>query len=93
MWYILALLIGAGLVALVWFLNQKGMAPKWYEILIFVIGLALLCFAIQNIVGTKAEFEDKAATVFFWAFVPASVILMIVAGVLPFLRIRGASNK
>jgi len=93
MWYILAVLIGAGLVGLALFLNKKGIGLKWYEMLIFVVGLALLLFAIQNIVGTKAEFEDHAATVFFWAFVPASVILMIVAGVLPWLRLRSSSDK
>jgi hypothetical protein len=83
---ILSVLVGAGFIALLWFANKAGFGLKWYEILIAAIGLAVFFFAIQNFVGAKAEFEDKAATMFFWIFVPISVILIAVSAALPIFR-------
>ena len=84
---ILTVLVSVLFVGVLWFLSSKGWGLKWYEILIAAIGVALLFFAIQNIVGANAEFESKAAGMFAWFLAPA-IILIIVAGVLPFLRLR-----
>jgi len=85
---ILTILVCVLFVGLLWFLSSKGWGLKWYEILIAALGVAFFFFAIQNFVGAKAEFEDQAASLFLWIFMPIGIILIAVAGVLPFLRLK-----
>jgi len=64
MWFIIALVIGAGLLVL--WLRSRKIVVKWYEWLIGALGLLLLLFMIQNIVGSIAEMETIAAWQFLW---------------------------
>jgi len=90
MWFIIALLVGAALLGLGWFLHSRGVTIKWYEWIIGIIGILLLLFAIQNAVGAFAEFEKTAGAIFLWGFGAASLVLIAIASVLVWLR---AANK
>ena len=91
MWFIIALLIGAGFLALAWFLNNKNISVKWYEWLLAVIGVFVLLFTIQNATGASAEFEPAAAKIFWIGGGLISLVLIVVAVGLPFLRFN--NNK
>jgi len=79
MWFTIAFVLGAGLVALVIWLRGSSVQVKWYEWLIGIIGLLLLIFTIQNLTGSLAEFNSTAA----WLFLPITglpaLILLAVA--------------
>jgi len=79
MWFAIAFVLGAGLVALVIWLRGSRVQVKWYEWLIGIIGLLLLIFTIQNLTGSLAEFNSTAA----WLFLPITglpaLILLAVA--------------
>jgi hypothetical protein len=78
MWLVIGLVIGALLIWLVSFMKSKGMAFKWYEWVIGLIGLALLLFTIQNYFGSQAELESKAANMFLLVTgLPALILLAI----------------
>ena len=66
MWFAIAFILGAGLVALVVWLRSSSVQVKWFEWLIGIIGLLLLIFTIQNFAGSFAEFNRTAA----WLFLP-----------------------
>ena len=90
MWFIIALLIGAGFLALAWFLNKKSITVKWYEWLLAVLGIFVLLFTIQNATGASAEFEPTAAKIFWIGGGIISLILIAIAVALPWLRINKA---
>ena len=79
MWFAIAFVLGAGLVALVVWLRSNSVEVKWYEWLMGIIGLLLLIFTIQNFAGSFAEFNSTAA----WLFLPIvglpALILLAVA--------------
>ncbi len=93
MWFLIGLVIGAGLLALALWLHSRRIVVKWYEWLIGAIGLGLLLFTIQNFVASFAEYEEFAAWTFFWVFGLPSVILLGLACLLPWLRHRKVSLK
>ncbi len=71
-------LFGAALLALVLWLRGRDIKVTWYEWLIGVIGLALLLFTIQNLVGSFAELEPTAAYMFLLVTgLPALILLAI----------------
>ena len=92
MWFIVALIFGAGLVALVLWLRNRKIAVSWYEWLIGILGLLLLLFTIQNFSASFAEYEEHAAWTFLWVFGVPAIILLAVASLLPWLRHRRAAN-
>ena len=79
MWFAIAFVLGASLVALIVWLRSSSVEVKWYEWLIGIIGLLLLIFTIQNFAGSLAEFNSTAA----WLFLPIvglpALILLAVA--------------
>jgi hypothetical protein len=78
MWLVIGLVIGALLIWLVSFMKSKGMAFRWYEWIIGLIGLALLLFTVQNFFGSQAELEPKAANMFLLVTgLPALILLAI----------------
>ncbi|PPD58137.1 dehalogenase [Dehalogenimonas etheniformans] len=78
MWLVIGLVLGALLIWLVSFMKSKGMAFRWYEWIIGIIGLALLLFTIQNYFGSQAELEPKAANMFLLVTgLPAVIFLAI----------------
>ena len=54
MWLIIGLVIGDGLLALIPWLRNRKIMVTWYEWLIGTLGLLLLLFTIQNVVGSFA---------------------------------------
>jgi len=88
MWFIIGLIIGAGLLALVLWLISRKIVVKWYEWLIGTIGLGLLLFMIQNIIGSVREMETIAAWQFLWIIGLPAIIFLALAGWLPWRRHR-----
>jgi hypothetical protein len=86
MWFIFGLIVGAGLLVLVFWLRSRKIMVKWYEWLIGVIGLGLLLFMIQNIVGSVREMETLAAWHFLWMIGLPAIILLTLALWLPWRR-------
>ena len=92
MWFIIGLVIGAGLLTLALWLHSRKIVVKWYEWLIVALGLLLLLFMIQNIVGSIAEMETIAAWQFLWLIGLPAIILLALAWWLPWRRHRRASR-
>ena len=79
MWFIIALIVGAGLTALVLWLRRQDVSLTWYEWLIGIVGLALLLFTIQNFFGSLAEIESTAANMFLLVVGLPALILLVIA--------------
>jgi len=92
MWFLIGLVIGAGLLALALWLRSRSIAVKWYEWLIGVISLGLLLFTIHDFFASFAEHEEYAAWTFLWVFGVPAVILLAVACLLPWRRHRKVSS-
>ena len=92
MWFIIALILGAGVLALVLWLRSRKIAVSWYEWLIGAIGLLLLLFTIQNFSASFAEHEEIAARMFLLVFGLPAIILLAIACLLPWLRHRRAAS-
>ena len=81
MWFVVALIVGAGIAALAFWLRGADMKVSWYEWLIGIVGLLLMFFAIQNFFGSGAEGETEAANMFLLAVgLPALVLILLSAG-------------
>ncbi len=90
MWFIIALIVGAGLTALVLWLRRQDVSLTWYEWLIGIVGLALLLFTIQNFFGSLAEIESTAANMFLLVVGLPALILLVIAWQLVARRQRSA---
>jgi uncharacterized membrane protein len=77
MWLIIGLVIGAWLVFVGRQMKAKGMAFRWYEWILGIVGMALLLFTIQNFFGSRAELEPKAANMFLLATGLPGIILLV----------------
>lgn len=86
MWFIIGLILGVGLLALVLLLRTRNITVKWYEWIIGAIGLLLLLFTIQNFTGSFAEHENFAAWTFLWLSGLPSVIFIGISLFLPWRR-------
>ena len=92
MWLIIGLVIGAGLLALVFWLRSRRIVVKWYEWLFGVIGLGLILFTAQNFDASLAEHEEIAAWMFLPVFGLPSIILLAIASLLTWRRHRKVSS-
>ena len=88
MWFIFGLIVGAGLLVLVVWLRNRKITVKWYEWFICTIGLGLLLFMIQNIIGSVREMETLAAWQFLWIIGLPAIIFLTLALWLPWRRHR-----
>ena len=79
MWFIAALVIGAAIATLVFWLRSQDIKVAWYEWLIGAVGLLLLLFALQNFVGAGLEAEPDAATKYLGMVAVPALILMAVS--------------
>ena len=84
--FIVALVVGAGVAALAMWMRSKGIASKWYEWVIGIIGLAFLLFAIQNFFGSGAEGESDVAGKYILIVGLPSLVLVAISGVLVWRR-------
>ncbi|MFC1865522.1 dehalogenase [Chloroflexota bacterium] len=94
LWFILGLIIGSGLLVLIYWIRTRKIVVKWYEWLLGVIGLLLLLFMIQNILGSVRELEPTAAWQFLWLIGLPAIIFTALAVWLPMRRYRktGSGN-
>ena len=79
MWFIIALVVGVALGALVYWLRCRGIRVRWYKWLIGLVGLALLLFTIQNFVTAFAELEPTAAWMLLLVLGLPAIILLVLA--------------
>ena len=78
MWFIIDLVLGIGLTALVLSLRNRDINFKWYEAAIGVVGLLLLMFTIANFFGSFAEVEAAAASLYLLVMgLPALILLAV----------------
>ena len=90
MWFIIALVVGAGVTALIFWTRSRGIKVSWYEWLIGIVGFLLVLVTIQNYFGSVAEHETTAAGRYLLAFGIPAVILMALAGMLAWRRQRAS---
>ena len=79
LWLILGLIVGAAILALALWSNNRGISIKWYDWVIGLVGLMLLLFTVQNYFGSDAELEPTAANLFLLVTGLPAIILMVIA--------------
>jgi len=88
--FIVALIVGAGVLALAWWMSNRGVKASWYEWLIGIVGLLLLAFTVQNYFGSMDEVETTAANLFLLVIGLPALVLLAVASLLVWRRHRAA---
>ena len=91
MWFVTALIVGAIVTALIFWMRSRGMQITWYEILIGAVGVLLLLFGLQNYAGFNAEFESSAASTSLLLLVLPAVVIIAVAALLTWRSNRSAA--
>lgn len=79
MLFIIAVALGAIIVAAMFLAANRGIKIAWYEWLIGIVGLFLLLFTIQNYFGSLSEFEPEAAQAVLLVTGIPSILLLAVA--------------
>ncbi len=77
-WTIFGILLGAGVLAVILWLRNRGSKVTWYEWLIGVLGVLLLVTATQHYVASMAEMYTTAAWLGALIFGGAGLILLAV---------------
>jgi len=90
MWFLIALILGGLVGALVLWMRSRNMKLTWYEWLIGVVGLLMALFAIQNYFASVAEVEISAAPMYLLVAGLPGVVLMALAGLLAARRRRAS---
>ena len=91
MWFVVALIVGAAVAAMVLLLRSRDIRVSWYEWLIGILGLLLLLFTIQTYGGFSAEAADDAASTILWMVGIPSVVLIGIAVFLGWRRNRSTA--
>jgi hypothetical protein len=91
MWFIVALIVGAGLATLFMWMRSNGMATKWYDWVIGIVAILLFVFGLQNFIGSGAEAEADAASMWLWVTIIPSLVLLAIAGQFIWRRNRSQS--
>ena len=89
-WFLFGLLLGAGILALVFWMRARKVKVAWYEWIMGIISLVLIVLLLQHFVGSIAEEETRAAWMgVLFLGIPA-VVLGVLAVRLPWQRqLRG----
>ncbi|AAW40598.1 MULTISPECIES: hypothetical protein [Dehalococcoides] len=90
MWFLIGLVVGSLITALIWWIKKAKANLKWYEWIIGILGLALLLFTVQNFFASFAELEPTAAYTFLLATGLPSLIFLVVAWQLVTRRIKSS---
>ncbi len=93
MWLVIGLVLGTGLVLSLMWLRSHGVKTAWYQWLIAAAGLLLIAFSIENARTSLAEFERVAAQRSILIFGLPGLVLVILAGLLIWLRARPRSVR
>lgn len=91
MWFIIGIISGLALLGLIVWLRSRAIKVTWYEWLIGAVGVLLLLFTIQNLVGSFAELEPTAAYMFLLVTGLPAIVLLAVAWQLAARRHRISS--
>ena len=76
LWTLFTIILVAALTLLVVYILNKKIEVKWWEWVIFGVGVLLFVFALQNTFGAAAEGETKAGFMFLWTLgIPAVVLI------------------
>ncbi len=86
--FLIGMLVGMAVLALVGFVRYRRIDIRWYELVIGLAGFGLLLFTIQNVVAASQEYWETTPLVFLWVFGTPSIILIAISALLPWLRIR-----
>ena len=91
--FLLGLVLGALLLALVMWVRTRRIAVRWWEWLLGVLGALLATWAIHDFFASMAEHDERQGRVLLgWLGVPA-LILLALAVFSPWWRIHGARVK
>ena len=77
--FLIAGLVGAGVLAMVLWMRNRDIKATWYEWLIGIVGFLMLLFAFQNFFASYAEAESSAAIMFLPVLGLPALILLGVA--------------
>jgi hypothetical protein len=91
MYFLIGLAIGVVLLAMAWWLRNKKVAVKWYDWVIGITGLALLMYTLSNITSFAAS-ENSAPLIIFLIIGLPSLVLISIAGLMPWMRHRKSSR-
>lgn len=91
MWFIIGIILGGAILAIMWLMRNKGVSFTWYEWLMGIVGVALLLFGIQNLVGGLTETEAMAGWLMLLIFGIPALILLIATWRLVVRRQRAGS--
>jgi len=91
--FLIGMLVGMAVLGLVLFINHRNIDVRWYEWVIGVLGFGFLLFTIQNVMAAAEGYWETAPLVFLWLFGTPSLVLLIIAVLLPWLRHRGKNRK
>lgn len=90
MWFLVTLVLGAGITALVLWLRNRDIKVTWYEWLIGVVGLSSLVFGISHYFGSLAELYSYAGMMGLLIFGISGLILLALSWQLIARRQRAA---
>jgi hypothetical protein len=79
MMFIVGIIVGIAVLAVLAWLRSKNIALKWYEWLIGILGLLALAFTVQNFFASFIELEPDAAWMFLLLTGLPAIILLVVA--------------
>jgi len=85
-------LAGLGLLALVMWLRSRGIAIRWYEWLIGLVGLLLLVLAIQNFYIYLEASKPRPAWMFMLTIGLPGFVMLAVSSLLVWRRNRIAGG-
>ena len=78
MWFFIALILGAAILGLVFWLRNRNMKVAWYDWLIGAVGLLLLLAAVQHYAGSLAELYPTAGWMGALVFgIPGLILLAV----------------
>ena len=90
MLFIFGMVIGAGLMGLVFWLAQKRITVRWYEWIIGAFSFISAIWAIHDFFASMAEYNEAAGRMLLWILGVPALILLALAIFLPWRRIRKA---
>ena len=79
MWFIIALIVGIAIGALVLWMRSRDIKMTWYEWLIGIVGLVVLLFAAQNYFGIQDELNSSGANLFLLVLGLPGLILLVLS--------------
>jgi hypothetical protein len=91
--FVLGMLLGILLLALVMFLIAKKIVVRWYEWLLGALGAVLALWAVNDYFASVAERNEYAGLMLLWMIgVPALIFIALAVG-LPWWRLHPRKSK